>query len=118
MPSTPERPRRVSIDRDGPALVEGPVTVVGEDGVAVTSHRFVVAVCTCRRSRTYPWCDTSHRRRSRPGHDADGAAGDGGGDGAARAHDEEQDGRCGPGADTADGPDTENSPDAPDGEAR
>ncbi|MFE2147132.1 CDGSH iron-sulfur domain-containing protein, partial [Streptomyces sp. NPDC059456] len=24
-------------------------------------------VCTCRRSRTYPWCDTSHRRRARAG---------------------------------------------------
>ncbi|MFC9593875.1 CDGSH iron-sulfur domain-containing protein [Streptomyces sp. NPDC056944] len=29
------------------------------------SDRFMVAVCTCRRSRTYPWCDTSHRRRAR-----------------------------------------------------
>ncbi|MFE9913017.1 CDGSH iron-sulfur domain-containing protein [Streptomyces clavifer] len=28
------------------------------------SDRFVVAVCTCRRSRMYPWCDTSHRRRT------------------------------------------------------
>ncbi|WP_405393006.1 CDGSH iron-sulfur domain-containing protein [Streptomyces sp. NBC_01102] len=28
------------------------------------SNRFVVAVCTCRRSRMYPWCDTSHRRRT------------------------------------------------------
>ncbi|MFE4370384.1 CDGSH iron-sulfur domain-containing protein [Streptomyces sp. NPDC056835] len=45
-------------------LVEGPVTVTGDDGVTVTSERFVVAVCTCRRSRTYPWCDTSHRRRA------------------------------------------------------
>ncbi|WP_406368134.1 CDGSH iron-sulfur domain-containing protein [Streptomyces sp. NBC_01546] len=26
---------------------------------------FVVAVCTCRRSRTYPWCDTSHHPRAR-----------------------------------------------------
>ncbi|MFD5889719.1 CDGSH iron-sulfur domain-containing protein [Streptomyces sp. NPDC060334] len=24
------------------------------------SDRFMVALCTCRRSRTYPWCDTSH----------------------------------------------------------
>jgi CDGSH-type Zn-finger protein len=48
-------------------LVEGPVTVTGDDGVAVTSDRFVVAVCTCRRSRSYPWCDTSHRRRTTRG---------------------------------------------------
>ncbi|MET7855155.1 CDGSH iron-sulfur domain-containing protein [Streptomyces avermitilis] len=63
MPNTPERPRRVTVDRDGPMLVEGPVEVVREDGTVVTSRRFTVAICTCRRSRTYPWCDTSHRRR-------------------------------------------------------
>ncbi|MFF7153991.1 CDGSH iron-sulfur domain-containing protein [Streptomyces sp. NPDC008139] len=71
MPNTPERPRRVLVERDGPVLVEGPVTVVGDDGVAVTSHRFMVAVCTCRRSRTHPWCDTSHRRRSKGGGDGE-----------------------------------------------
>lgn len=71
-----ERPRRISVERDGPLLVEGPVTVVGEDGTEVTSDRFTVAVCVCRRSRTYPWCDTSHRRRTRPAPDTD-AAGDG-----------------------------------------
>jgi CDGSH-type Zn-finger protein len=56
--------RRVRLVRGGPVLVEGPVTVVGDDGVPVTSDRFVVALCTCRRSRRYPWCDTSHRRRT------------------------------------------------------
>ncbi|MFJ4436115.1 CDGSH iron-sulfur domain-containing protein [Streptomyces sp. NPDC088923] len=64
-----ERPRRVVVDREGPLLIEGPVEVVAEDGTVSVSDRFVVAVCTCRRSRTYPWCDTSHRghrRRARP----------------------------------------------------
>ncbi|MFI6224985.1 CDGSH iron-sulfur domain-containing protein [Nocardia salmonicida] len=28
--------------------------------------RFVVALCLCRRSSTYPLCDTSHRRRRPP----------------------------------------------------
>ncbi|KUF18123.1 hypothetical protein AT728_21135 [Streptomyces silvensis] len=46
--------------------MEGPVEVVCDDGSVAVSHRFTVALCTCRRSRTYPWCDTSHRRRSRP----------------------------------------------------
>ncbi|MFF6999683.1 CDGSH iron-sulfur domain-containing protein [Streptomyces sp. NPDC008313] len=66
MPNTPERPRRVRVDPDGPLLVEGPVEVVGDDGSVTVSHRFTVAICTCRRSRTYPWCDTSHRRRAKP----------------------------------------------------
>lgn len=57
--------RRVSVDPRGPVLVEGPVEVVLEDGTVARSDRFVVAVCTCRRSRTYPWCDTSHRHRER-----------------------------------------------------
>ncbi|MCQ4205575.1 CDGSH iron-sulfur domain-containing protein [Streptomyces longispororuber] len=47
----------------GPFLVEGPVEVVDEAGTVHTSHRFRVALCTCRRSRTFPWCDTSHRKR-------------------------------------------------------
>ncbi|MEE4544078.1 CDGSH iron-sulfur domain-containing protein [Streptomyces sp. V4-01] len=68
-------PRRIRLERGGPLLVEGPVTVTGDDGVAVTSKRFTVAVCTCRRSRTYPWCDTSHRRRTAvPGPSSDTAA--------------------------------------------
>ncbi|WP_367038932.1 CDGSH iron-sulfur domain-containing protein [Streptomyces sp. Je 1-332] len=72
MPNAPEpapptaresRPRRVTIDPEGPLLVEGPVEVVAEDGSVIASRRFTAAICTCRRSRTYPWCDTSHRRR-------------------------------------------------------
>ncbi|WP_128374446.1 CDGSH iron-sulfur domain-containing protein [Streptomyces cavernae] len=66
MPNAPESPRRVprvTVDRDGPLLVEGPVEIVREDGTVVTSRRFQVAICTCRRSRIHPWCDTSHRRR-------------------------------------------------------
>ena len=59
------RARRVSVDPQGPVLVEGPVEIVLDDGTVVRSDRFMVAVCTCRRSRTYPWCDTSHRRRER-----------------------------------------------------
>ncbi|MCC8476499.1 CDGSH iron-sulfur domain-containing protein [Streptomyces globisporus] len=61
------------VNREGPILVEGPVEVVGDDGTTTRSDRFIVALCTCRRSRAYPWCDTSHRRRkpteSRPDDD-------------------------------------------------
>ncbi|MPZ81881.1 MAG: CDGSH iron-sulfur domain-containing protein [Actinophytocola sp.] len=51
----------------GPLLLEGPVDVVLDDGTPVRSDRFLVAVCTCRRSKRYPLCDTSHRRRVRTG---------------------------------------------------
>ncbi|WP_165869579.1 CDGSH iron-sulfur domain-containing protein [Streptomyces barkulensis] len=70
MPTVPEpagdsRARRVVIDPEGPVLVEGPVEVVLPDGRIARSDRFTVALCTCRRSHRYPWCDTSHRRRER-----------------------------------------------------
>lgn len=57
--------RRVTMEPHGPVLVEGPVEIVMDDGTVARSDRFMVALCTCRRSRTYPWCDTSHRRRER-----------------------------------------------------
>lgn len=66
MPNEADRPRRVTVDGNGPMLIEGPVEIVREDGTIATSDRFVVAVCTCRRSRIPPWCDTSHRRRRKP----------------------------------------------------
>ncbi|MEU2914443.1 CDGSH iron-sulfur domain-containing protein [Streptomyces massasporeus] len=68
MPNSPSDrpavPRRVTVQRKGPLLVEGPVEVELEDGSVVSSDRFRVALCTCRRSRRYPWCDTSHRDRA------------------------------------------------------
>lgn len=57
------------MQRRGPLLVEGPVEVELEDGTIVSSDRFRVALCTCRRSRRYPWCDTSHRARVRTDRD-------------------------------------------------
>lgn len=70
------RPVRVRVQRDGPLLIEGPVEVVGKDGEVTVSDRFTVAICTCRRSRDFPWCDTSHRRcrRTPPSGNEGGAA--------------------------------------------
>jgi len=58
--------RTVQITDRGPMLVEGPVCIELPDGSKVESDRFMVAVCTCRRSKTCPLCDTSHRKRVRP----------------------------------------------------
>ncbi|MFF0487859.1 CDGSH iron-sulfur domain-containing protein [Nocardia sp. NPDC004068] len=67
MPIEPNRePRRIVLTKDGPALIEGPVELVTEDGTVVTSDRFVVALCQCKRSKRFPLCDTSHRKRRRP----------------------------------------------------
>lgn len=59
--------RVVRVVPGGPLLVEGPVDVETADGVRVCSDRFMVAVCMCRRSKNYPMCDTSHRRKVRHG---------------------------------------------------
>lgn len=53
---------RVQVIPNGPVLIPGPVRLETPGGDVVESDRFMVAVCTCRRSRSYPMCDTSHRR--------------------------------------------------------
>lgn len=69
----PEPVRRITFTAEGPALVEGPLEVVTPEGDHMLADRFLVALCTCKRSGTYPLCDTSHRRRARrSGKDRDG----------------------------------------------
>jgi CDGSH-type Zn-finger protein len=53
---------RVQVIPNGPVLVSGPVRIETPGGDVVESDRFMVAICTCRRSKDYPLCDTSHRR--------------------------------------------------------
>jgi CDGSH-type Zn-finger protein len=57
--------REIVLTDEGPLLVSGPVEVVLPDGRRVRSDRPVSALCTCRRSRRQPFCDTSHRRKVR-----------------------------------------------------
>ncbi|OMC04975.1 iron-binding protein [Mycobacterium sp. NS-7484] len=59
--------REVRVVQGGPILVEGPVRIELPDGTTVETDRFMVAICTCRRSKTYPLCDTSHRKVLRGG---------------------------------------------------
>ncbi|MCW2512569.1 MAG: iron-binding protein [Mycobacterium sp.] len=62
---TDDDARVVRITDGGPMMVQGPVRIEMPDGTTVESDRFLVAICTCRRSKTYPLCDTSHRKRRR-----------------------------------------------------
>lgn len=61
---SPDAVQRVVITDDGPVLVEGPVDVELPDGRHVVSERPVTALCVCRKSARYPFCDTSHRPRA------------------------------------------------------
>lgn len=63
---TDDEPRTVRVVPSGPVMVQGPVRIEMPDGSVVESDRFMVAICTCRRSKDYPLCDTSHRCRQRP----------------------------------------------------
>ncbi len=62
---TDSEPRVVRVVPGGPMLVQGPVRIEMPDGSVVDSDRFMVAICMCKRSKNYPLCDTSHRRRRR-----------------------------------------------------
>lgn len=53
----------VRIVPGGPMMVEGPVRIEMPDGDPVESDRFMVAICMCKRSKSFPLCDTSHRKR-------------------------------------------------------
>ena len=53
---------RVQVVPRGPVLVSGPARIEMPDGAVVESDRFMVAICTCARSKEYLLCDTSHRR--------------------------------------------------------
>jgi len=63
---TDHEPRVVRVVPSGPVMVQGPVRIEMPDGSVVESDRFMVAICTCRRSKSFPLCDTSHRCRERP----------------------------------------------------
>jgi CDGSH-type Zn-finger protein len=60
-----ERVPQIVLTGEGPVLVPGPVDIVLPDGGRVRSERPVTALCTCRRSRHAPFCDTSHRCKVR-----------------------------------------------------
>lgn len=64
--TAPDDGRRVTMIPGGPMLIEGPVDLVLPDGTEARSDRPVVAICACRRSKLYPFCDTSHRDHARP----------------------------------------------------
>jgi CDGSH-type Zn-finger protein len=65
--------RTVRVTKGGPLMIEGPVRIELPDGTSVESDRFMVAICTCKRSKTYPLCDTSHRVRRRRASDEQSA---------------------------------------------
>ena len=60
-------PRLVRVVPYGPVMMQEPVRIEMPDGSVAESNRFMVAICACRKSKAYPLCDTSHRRRRSAG---------------------------------------------------
>jgi len=71
----PDGAPRILLTDEGPMLVSGPVEIELPDGRRVRSDRPVTALCTCRRSRRQPFCDTSHRRKVRTPREDDDRGG-------------------------------------------
>ncbi len=53
----------IRIRDDGPALVEGPITILDADGNSfpLDASKPMVALCRCGNSKNRPFCDGSHR---------------------------------------------------------
>jgi CDGSH-type Zn-finger protein len=60
MPAADDRVT-VTVYPGGPALIRGPVEIVGEDGEVLPRRRSTVALCRCGLSGRPPWCDSSHK---------------------------------------------------------
>jgi CDGSH-type Zn-finger protein len=48
---------------NGPLVVEGPVTIVDQNGAsfALNKDKPAIALCRCGQSQNRPFCDGSHR---------------------------------------------------------
>ena len=51
----------ITVYRDGPLLVRGPVELRNQRGEEIVVEREVVALCRCGKSRSRPLCDGTHR---------------------------------------------------------
>ena len=56
-----DAPTSVTPRQDGPVVVEGPITMIGPDGVAV-EHTGRTFLCRCGGSADKPFCDGTHKR--------------------------------------------------------
>jgi CDGSH-type Zn-finger protein len=63
LPMGPRRDQAVQIEPcpDGPVLVRGAEVVLDADGEEHEVTRPVVALCTCGRTQSKPFCDGTHK---------------------------------------------------------
>ena len=61
MPGTGDHEVTVTLYRDGPLVVRGPISVRDQLGNEIAVGRRTVAFCRCGASRSRPFCDGTHK---------------------------------------------------------
>ncbi len=73
-----DEPVTVTAYPDGPLILRGSATILGEDGQELARVRPTVALCRCGLTSRPPLCDGSHKlatsRRRRDGTSSDDSA--------------------------------------------
>ena len=59
--SMSENPATITPYRDGPYIVRGDFTIVGQDGEPIDARRKTIALCRCGKSQLRPFCDGTHK---------------------------------------------------------
>ena len=52
---------RITIRRNGPFFVEGPITIIDSNGQPMTIDKPAFSLCRCGHSANKPFCDGSHK---------------------------------------------------------
>lgn len=65
-PATPDDVEvTITVCPAGPLLLRGPALLLDGDGRPIDPGRRTVALCRCGRSARAPFCDGTHKRRTR-----------------------------------------------------
>lgn len=64
-PHPASEPTTVTAYPDGPLILRGPATILGEDGEPLERRRATVALCRCGLSTLAPLCDGAHKAARR-----------------------------------------------------
>lgn len=54
-------PTVITLCPDGPMLVRGPISIIGDDGQPMSPHRTTIALCRCGKTSIAPFCDGTHK---------------------------------------------------------
>lgn len=53
---------KITIRRNGPYVIEGPITIIDSNGIEMRIERPVIKLCRCGQSADKPFCDGAHKQ--------------------------------------------------------